>query len=298
MDELLNSFLEYLQVEKGYSPNTVASYRYDLITAITGLGLVKPADLEFVNHDYLAAFIYKLSKEKYSPATIARHIASLRGFFRFLFLDGRITADPTVNLETPKLKKKLPRVLTVAEVNLLLADPAGSDPFEYRDKAMLELLYATGMRVSELVNLDIKQVDLEMGYIRCRGKGDKERIIPLGSKAAYWVKAYLEQSRKELAGIKTTNALFLNHHGGRLTRQGFWKLIKKHAQQKGIKKEITPHTLRHSFATHLLANGADLRSVQELLGHADVGTTQVYTHLTNSRLKEVYDKTHPRARLL
>jgi integrase/recombinase XerD len=210
-------------------------------------------------------------------------------------LENVVEIDPTINMETPKLAQKLPRVLSIEEVDLLLKEPQEKSPFSVRDKAMLELLYATGMRVSELVNLDLRQVDLENSFVRCIGKGEKERIIPLGSIALHWVKAYLDLARVKLSGVKTTNAIFLNNHGNRLTRQGFWKIIKKHGLAKGIDKEITPHTLRHSFATHLLANGADLRSVQELLGHADVATTQIYTHLTKSRLKEVYESTHPRA---
>lgn len=295
MDELLCTFLEYLQVEKGYSPNTVASYKSDLKKFLDFSKTKNKTDIREVKRDYLAAYIFNLHKGKNSPATMARHIASLKGFFRFLCLENILEIDPSINIETPKLAKKLPKVLTVDEVDMLLRDPLDVSFFSIRDKAMLELLYATGMRVSELINLDLIQIDLDMCFVRCTGKGDKERIIPIGSLAVKSIKTYLEFARSKLTGIKTTNALFLNNHGQRLTRQGFWKIIKKHALVKGIKKDITPHTLRHSFATHLLANGADLRSVQELLGHADVATTQIYTHLTKSRLKEVYESTHPRA---
>lgn len=295
MDELLCTFLEYLQVEKGYSPNTVASYKSDLQKFLDFLKIKNKTDIKEVNRDYLAGYIFNLHKGKNSPATIARRIASLKGFFRFLCLENILEIDPSINIETPKLAKKLPKVLSVDEVDMLLRDPHDASFFSIRDKAMLELLYATGMRVSELINLDLIQIDLDMCFVRCTGKGDKERIIPIGSLAVKSIKNYLEFARSKLTGIKTTNALFLNNHGQRLTRQGFWKIIKKHALAKGIKKDITPHTLRHSFATHLLVNGADLRSVQELLGHADVATTQIYTHLTKSRLKEVYESTHPRA---
>lgn len=291
----MSGFLEYLQVEKGYSPHTVAAYRNDLQKFFCYLKTKGLTELSAVSRDQLAAYIFSLRKNSASGATIARQIASLRGFFRFLCLENVLKFDPSVNLETPKLAKKLPRVLSTLEMDKLLSDPSDMNPLSLRDKAMLELLYATGMRVSELVNLDLKLVDLEIGYVRCTGKGDKERLIPLGRVAARWIKAYLEYGRPHLLKKKTLNAVFLNNIGGRLTRQGFWKIIKKHAQNRGITTDITPHTLRHSFATHLLANGADLRSVQELLGHADVATTQIYTHLTKSRLKEVYDKTHPRA---
>jgi len=295
LDELLSCYLEYLQVEKGYSSNTLAAYRSDLQDFIVSINLTSSIDIKEVTRDKLATYIYNLHKKQNSPATIARRIASLRGFFRFLCLENILELDPTINMETPKLAQKLPRVLSIDEVDILLREPQDNSPFSVRDKAMLELLYATGMRVSELVNLDLMQVDLEIGFVRCIGKGDKERIIPLGSLAIRWVKAYLDFARLKLSKVKTTNAIFLNNHGKRLTRQGFWKIIKKHGLAKGINKDITPHTLRHSFATHLLANGADLRSVQELLGHADVATTQIYTHLTKTRLKQVYESTHPRA---
>jgi len=192
-------------------------------------------------------------------------------------------------------KKKLPKVLTINEVEELLKQPSGLLPAGLRDKAMLELLYATGIRVSELISLNISDVNLEMGYIKCYGKGAKERIVPLGSIAIKCVQDYLNKGRSKLIRTYEEGALFVNHHVNRLTRQGFWKIIKKYAHEANIKKEITPHTLRHSFATHLLENGADLRSVQEMLGHADISTTQIYTHVTSNRLKEVYDKTHPRA---
>lgn len=207
-----------------------------------------------------------------------------------------MTEDPTVNLESPKLGQRLPQVLTTAEVEALLSQPQLADPAGLRDKAMLELIYATGIRVSEMVTLDIEHVELDMGYIRCFGKGSKERIIPLGAVAAHYVREYLARSRVKLTKGKTEHrALFVNAQGKRLTRQGFWKILKKYAREANINKHITPHTLRHSFATHLLENGADLRSVQEMLGHADISTTQIYTHLTKIRLREVYTNAHPRA---
>jgi len=295
MDELLGGFIEYIQVEKGLSPNTLDAYRRDLIKCLFFLKKTGIKNVEQVDKDTLAVYIYHLHKNKESPATIARQIASLRSFFRFLCMEQVILKNPTIHLETPRLPKKLPRVLSVEEVDMLLCAPEGASAAALRDKAMLELLYAAGMRVSEMMDLDQKQMDVEMAFVRCIGKGNKERIIPLGRKAVAAVVDYLEKGRPKLVKTRDAQALFLNYLGKRMTRQGFWKIIKKYAKKKGIRKEITPHTLRHSFATHLLSNGADLRSVQELLGHADVATTQIYTHLTNVKLKEIYGKTHPRA---
>lgn len=295
MDKLLQGFLVYLQVEKGYSPNTVASYKFDLRDFFTVLELQDSEDVGKVTRDKISSYLYQLRKKNCRPATLARRVASLKTFFRFLCLERILQKDPTETLETPKQAKKLPKVMSVEEVDRLLKEPQEATAAALRDKAMLELLYAAGMRVSELVGLDLANLDLDIGFVRCIGKGSKERIIPLGSHAIHWMKAYLSRARAELCGARATNAVFLNSRGNRLTRQGFWKIIKKHAKLRGINKDITPHTLRHSFATHLLSNGADLRSVQELLGHADVATTQVYTHLTKSRLKEVYEQAHPRA---
>ena len=219
----------------------------------------------------------------------------MRAFYGFLLRDGLIDNDPTTNLESPKIEKRLPKVLSVGEVELLLDGPDMGTVAGIRDKAMLELLYATGIRVSELVSLNQSDVNLNMGFLKCYGKGSKERIIPLGSVSLKAVSEYVMRSRVKLLRQPEEESLFLNHHGQRLSRQGFWKIIKKYAITASIDKEITPHTLRHSFATHLLENGADLRSVQEMLGHADISTTQIYTHLTKSRLKEVYAKAHPRA---
>ncbi len=295
MYELLSGFLEYLEVEKGLADNTLQAYKRDInkfILYIKSRGIEK---IEKTDRNILSAYFHYLHKEKASPSTIARQMASLKGFFRFLCMEKLLEEDPAVHLEAPKLPQKLPNVMTEEEVSRLLQFSGNDDPLNLRDKAMLELLYATGMRVSELVNLDIQQLDLEMGYVRCLGKGDKERIIPLGSFAAGSLSDYLKYGRPKLLRVPSITALFLNYHGRRLTRQGFWKIIKAHAKKKGIVKSITPHTLRHSFATHLLLNGADLRSVQELLGHADVATTQIYTHLTKSKLKEIYIRTHPRA---
>ncbi|KPC99385.1 Tyrosine recombinase XerD [Geobacillus sp. BCO2] len=224
-------------------------------------------------------------------------MASIRSFHQFLLREKIAAQDPTVHIETPQFERTLPKVLSVEEVEALLAAPQVSTPFGLRDKAMLELLYATGMRVSELVQLNLSDVHLTMGFVRCYGKGRKERIVPIGRMAIEALAHYLEHGRPQLVNPRrrATEALFLNHYGQRLTRQGFWKILKRLAKEAGIEKELTPHTLRHSFATHLLENGADLRAVQELLGHADISTTQMYTHVTKTRLKDVYKQYHPRA---
>ncbi|MFZ5754860.1 MAG: site-specific tyrosine recombinase XerD [Bacillota bacterium] len=295
MDKLLAEFIEYLQVEKGLSRNTLDSYKRDVTKFLMYLQNTKKVKIEEIDKDLLAGYVFYLKKSTFSPATVARGISSLKGFFRFLCLEKYLEADPSIHLDAPKLTEKLPKVLTVEEVDKLLAGPRGSDPGNLRDKTMLEVMYATGMRVSELTGLDLNHVDVDLAFVRCVGKGNKERIIPIGSLAVHSLQQYLERARPLLVKKTGEKALFLNYHGKRMTRQSFWKIIKKYAVAVGINKEISPHTLRHSFATHLLINGADLRSVQELLGHADISTTQIYTHLTKSKLKEVYNKTHPRA---
>lgn len=245
---------------------------------------------------HIMQFLSCLKDEGKSARTIARHIASIRSFHHFLILDKIVDHDPTVHIETPHPELKLPKVLNTDEVDTLLNTPDLTTTLGLRDKAMLELMYATGMRVSELVNLNINDVHLSLGFVRCLGKGNKERIIPIGKMATEALKGYLEKARPKLINQKNkTDSLFMNHHGQRLSRQGFWKILKQMAVKAGIEKELTPHTLRHSFATHLLENGADLRSVQELLGHSDISTTQIYTHVTKTRLKDVYNQFHPRA---
>jgi len=292
--QYIDEFIHYLAVERGLAENTLESYRRDL----TQFARYLEGSLDSfprVARGAIMGYLVSLQKQGKASATISRHLAAIKSFYHFLFREGLLDYDPTANLESPKLEKRLPRVLSVAEVDLLLRQPETQKPRGQRDKAMLELLYATGVRVSELVSLNVDQVNLEVGYVRCFGKGSKERIVPLGSVAAENVAEYLRRARVKLNPSAGETALFLNHHGRRMTRQGFWKIIKQYARQAGIKKKLAPHTLRHSFATHLLENGADLRSVQEMLGHADITTTQIYTHLTRSRLTEVYRKTHPRA---
>ncbi|MDQ0339157.1 integrase/recombinase XerD [Caldalkalibacillus uzonensis] len=295
MKEELDAFLHYLLVEKGLSANTIDSYRRDLtrfLSSLTKQSCLTPGD---VKREHILSFLLELRKEGKADATINRHLSAIRTFFRFLIHDEKCAYDPSAHIETPKMEKKLPQVLSVSEVERLLQAPSSSTPFGQRDQAMLEVLYATGIRVSELISLRLDDVHLQMGFIKCMGKGSKERIIPLGQEAVNALAHYINNGRRKLDKSKREKVLFLNHHGKPLSRQGFWKIIKKYAAQAGIKKEITPHTLRHSFATHLLENGADLRAVQEMLGHADISTTQIYTHVTKVRLKDVYSQAHPRA---
>lgn len=294
MNNLIHEFINYLSVERGLAMNTLESYGRDLRQYSQFLE-EDDANLDAVSRTTILNYLLFLQKQGKATATIARRLAALKAFYQFLVREKRIKSDPTANLESPKLEKRLPRVLTVKEVERLLAQPDPAQPSGMRDRAMLELLYATGIRVSELVSLNVGDVNLEAGYIRCAGKGSKERIVPLGSLAIQSVREYLNHGRSKLVKDREETALFVNHHGHRLTRQGFWKIVKRYADDARIEKEITPHTLRHSFATHLLENGADLRSVQEMLGHADISTTQIYTHVTRGRLKEVYARTHPRA---
>lgn len=295
MDKLIERFIHYLAVERGLSQNTLESYQRDLIMYTNFLKRTGVQDVNQTRRANVISYLADLQKNGRATSTISRNLASIRAFYGFLLRDALIDGDPTANLESPKIEKRLPHVLSVEEVVALLEAPDTKGSAGLRDKAMLELLYATGIRVSELVSLNMDDVNLNMGFLKCYGKGAKERIIPLGSVALKVLHDYSNRSRRKLLRKEDEVSLFLNHHGQRLTRQGFWKIIKKYAKQANIRKEITPHTLRHSFATHLLENGADLRSVQEMLGHADISTTQIYTHITKSRLKEVYAKTHPRA---
>ncbi|MCL6448058.1 MAG: site-specific tyrosine recombinase XerD [Armatimonadetes bacterium] len=295
MERLVDRFLNYLLLERGLAENTLVSYKLDLADFSAFCQKEGLAPLSPEARQAVLLYLLKLKREGKAPATISRRLAALRSFYRFALSEGVMSLDPTSNLESPRIVDRLPQVLSIAEVESLLNQPRVTDPAGLRDKAMLELLYATGIRVSELISLELDQVNLQHGFIRCLGKGSKERIIPLGSVAAHYVSEYLIRARAKLTRGKLTSVLFVNRRGRRLTRQGFWKIIKRYAVAARIKKEIHPHTLRHSFATHMLENGADLRSVQELLGHADISTTQIYTHLTGARLKEIYDQAHPRA---
>ena len=295
MESYVNQFINYLADERGLAQNTLESYGRDLRQFQTYLESSNKEFLKDSNRNTILAYLTSLQTKGRAVSTISRNLAAIKSFYQYLVRERYLDKDPAANLESPKLEKKLPKILTIGEVEELLKQPNNTLPAGMRDKAMLELLYATGIRVSELISLNISDVNLDMGYIKCYGKGAKERIVPLGSIAAKCVQEYITKGRSKLVRTYDEAALFVNHHGNRLTRQGFWKIIKKYAQEASITKEITPHTLRHSFATHLLENGADLRSVQEMLGHADISTTQIYTHVTKNHLKEVYDKTHPRA---
>jgi integrase/recombinase XerD len=295
VDKLIEQFIEYLSVERGLAANTLESYQRDL----NSLALFLKQTGTHVHQSHrstIIAFMAYLQQQGRATATISRNLASVRAFFGYLVRTGRIDRDPTANLVSPKIEKKLPKILSIDEVNALLEGPNTSTMTGLRDKAMLELLYASGIRVSELVALNVEDVNLTLAYLKCTGKAAKERIIPIGEIAVSTMKRYLEHSRPHLVKDQQEPALFVNHFGVRMTRQGFWKIIKKYASLANIMKEITPHTLRHSFAAHMLENGADLRSLQEMLGHADISTTQMYIHVTkNQRLKDVYAKAHPRA---
>ncbi|HOB52457.1 MAG TPA: site-specific tyrosine recombinase XerD [Acidobacteriota bacterium] len=291
--DLFAEFLQHLTVEKGLAPNSVAAYRTDLrrfrnFLEARGRELLQTERLD------LLAYLKELYTAGYKPSSVARAVASLRGLFRFLVGDGHIAGDPAELLEAPRRWHTLPKYLSPAEVDALLSQPDPVSAEGLRDKAMLELLYATGLRVTELINVKVPDVNLEIGYIICLGKGSKERIVPVGDQARDWVHRYIREARNLLMK-QPEPYLFVNRFGRRMSRQGFWKNIKRYGRDAGIMKNITPHLLRHSFATHLLENGADLRSLQLMLGHADIATTQIYTFVTQSRLKEIYKKYHPRS---
>lgn len=289
-------FVHYLQVERGLSDNTLKSYKRDLKQYILYIEKVlQKTQWDDVGRTDIVGFLYKLKDDGKSAATIARTIASIRSFHQFLIREQLVVHDPSIHIETPKKERKLPDVLSTQDVEALLKIQ-GNSSLKIRNKAMLELLYATGLRVTELTSLKVSDLHLTMGFVRCLGKGSKERIVPLGEIAKEAMNDYLQHARGSLTKRKIdNNTLFVNQHGRQLSRQGIWKILKGVALETGIKKKITPHTLRHSFATHLLENGADLRSVQEMLGHEDISTTQVYTHVTKARLKDIYQSYHPRA---
>ena len=296
MNDQLSDFIHFMTVERGLSENTIVSYKRDLQNYLSFLMTHEQmTDIKDVTRLHIIHYLKQLKEEGKSSKTSVRHLSSIRSFHQFLLREKVTTDDPSWNIETQKTERTLPKVLSLGEVEKLLDTPNQHTPFDYRDKAMLELLYATGIRVSEMLDLTLADVHLTMGFIRCFGKGRKERIVPIGEAAASAIEEYIEKGRSKLLKKQPSDALFLNHHGKKMSRQGFWKNLKKRAIEAGIQKELTPHTLRHSFATHLLENGADLRAVQEMLGHADISTTQIYTHVTKTRLKDVYHKFHPRA---
>ncbi len=291
---MLDQFLHYLTVERGYSDNTIEAYHHDLSRFMQYLDEKRIPDVSRVDRLDLRAFLLGLRRQGLSPRTIARNQVAIRTFFRFLVLEGVLEVNPSEELESPKTVQSLPEILTSREVEELLEQPDVTTPLGTRDRAMLEVLYATGMRVSELVGLPLNQVHLEAGYARIYGKGSKERVIPLGSEAVRWVDRYLKTVRTGLTRGKENACLFLGRTGRKISRQRFWKSLKDYGRKAGIRKRMTPHLLRHSFASHLLERGADLRSVQMMLGHVDISTTQIYTHVTGERLKKVHKKFHPR----
>ncbi|MDI6845977.1 MAG: site-specific tyrosine recombinase XerD [Candidatus Saccharicenans sp.] len=292
-EELLKIYCDYLAVEKGLSPNSLASYSLDIKKLFDHLERKKKSLLR-VNESDLVEFIHLQAQSGLSPRSLARLISSLKSFFRFLLLENHIRKNPAEGLSSPSLWLTLPRVLTIEEVESLLEKPDLNKPQGIRDRAILEVMYGCGLRVSELISLELKDVRLAQGFLICRGKGSKERIVPVGKAAARWLGKYLREVRP-LWDIKGSAVIFLTRRGKPFTRQGIWKILKTYGQKAGLKDKIHPHVLRHSFATHLLERGADLRAVQMLLGHSQITTTQIYTHVSRERLKQIYDRFHPRA---
>lgn len=291
----ISSFLTHIRVEKGLSANTVSAYRRDLMK-FSDFAQKRKLSLEAVRSDDLMDFLAGLYRQRLESKSVARHLVSLRNFFRFAQTQELIHADPSVNLESPKIRRSLPGYLRLEEVERLLAQPDGKTPFGMRDRAMLEVLYSAGLRVSELIGLRVSDLDTKVGCVRCIGKGDKERIVPIGKKALGMAERYLREARPKLLGKAAGSpTLFVNRRGGALSRVGVWKILSSYGRRAGLRVALTPHMLRHSFATHLLERGADLRSVQLMLGHADISTTQIYTHVVEERLKQIYKAHHPRA---
>ncbi|MEI7884672.1 MAG: site-specific tyrosine recombinase XerD [Clostridia bacterium] len=296
MEAYSEDFLLYLDIEKGRAKNTVQSYRSDLAGFIMFLRQIGIEDFSQLDIALVKRYAYALYNQKLAPSSVARKLSCLKMFFLYLRQEKVIHDDSLLMLETPKQPQHLPDFLTIEEVELLLDGPDTSTPLGIRDKTMLELMYATGVRVSELVGIKYQDINLEFTFLRCMGKGAKERIVPIGRIAMQYLRQYMLTVRATLVSDKRVDAMFVSYQGKQLSRQSFWKLIKKYALQVGIGAKISPHTLRHSFATHLLNNGADLRIVQELLGHADLSTTQIYTHVTHDKLLAAFDASHPRAK--
>lgn len=295
INRLLEEYLHYLRVERGLAHNTLASYRNDLNQFLQYLQTKQITTLTEVDKNTIIEYLTFQTQQHKENSSIIHSITSLRRFFSYLVQEKIIIKDPMLLIDTPKKKQKLPEVLSIKEVETLLATPNTAQILGMRDRTILEVMYATGLRVSEIINIKLNDLHLSLGIIQTIGKGNKERIIPIGDIAAKWIERYLNESRPKLLKQKRSPYLFLNFHGEQLTRQGIWKNLKAHVKKAGIQKNVTPHTLRHSFATHILENGADLRIVQELLGHSDISTTQIYTHLSKQRLSKVYNQAHPHA---
>jgi integrase/recombinase XerD len=292
---LIDAYLTHLTVERRLAANSVESYARDL-NQLARFAAGQGRAVEALERQDLERFVRDLMASGRSPRSVAREVACVRGFFRFLVVDGRLPSSPADDVKPPRAWQVLPTYLSVDEVDALIGQPDVSTPRGLRDRALIELLYATGLRVSELVSLRPADLNLEASFLTCTGKGDKQRLVPIGDEAARWVGRYLREGRKALLGRRTSPRLFVNARGGGpgLTRVGFWKILKGYARQAGLKTSLSPHTLRHSFATHLLERGADLRAIQMMLGHADLSTTQIYTHVLEHRMRAVYDSCHPR----
>src|SRR3984957_1008054 len=298
VDAASDAYLNYIRVERGLSRNTLEAYGSDLYK-FTEFLLNRRLSLARVKRDDVVDFLSTLYRSGLDSRSVARHLVTVRSFFKFLVTDGIVNTDPTTNLESPKIRQTLPSFLSVKEIEKLLTLPDVHTPLGLRDRALLDVLYSCGLRVTELVSLRGDNIDFELGCIRCIEKGDKERLVPIGRKALESVQKYMAEARPRLMRsrrrAKLTNAIFLNRQGGQLGRVGIWKILAAYGRAMGLRKKLTPHKLRHSFATHLLDRGADLRSVQMMLGHADISTTQIYTHVMEDRLKNVYKAHHPRA---
>lgn len=294
MNTYVKEYTSFMTDIRHKSLNTVESYKRDVTQYISYLDGTGVTDISSTTKTTVLSYLLYLQKEGRASSTVSRTLASLRSYYLFMMQNGIVKSNPTSNLEAPHVEKKIPKILSGEEVELLLEQPKNCDNKGIRDKAMLELLYATGIRVSELINLDVSDVNVPMSFVRCKG-GKKERIIPMGHQAKDALENYINNVRKYMVKDENETALFVNCSGARLSRQGFWKLIKYYQHIAGIETDITPHTLRHSFAAHLLENGADLHSIQEMMGHADISSTQVYSRMMNSKIKDVYAKAHPRA---
>lgn len=294
MEKEIDAFIVYLHDVKKTSNNTEMSYKRDLNKVRKYLEEKQIYEVKEITVEDLNAYILYLKENQFAAATISRNIASIKAFFSYLTKENMVEEDISVSLKSPKIEKKMPGVMAMEDVVRLLEQPKGNSPKEIRDKAMLELLYATGIRVTEIINLKVTDVNLQMGFIICRDE-NKERIIPFGKEAKHALLCYFDGARDAMVENKASDTLFVNCSGQSMSRQGFWKLIKFYAKKAGIEEDITPHTLRHSFAAHLVENGADLRSVQEMLGHSDISTTQIYANMSHNRIREVYAKAHPRS---